>query len=405
MAGKGKQVTKKPADGPPGTRRTAQKKSLRRPEHTSSRTKAKKTASTQKMLASLNNLFTNEAGQPLSVTLQQQLGGHFDQPLDHIRVHSSAKAKLAAMTLGARAFTLGSNIAFEGPVNPSTADGYGTLIHEVAHALQQRHAQPTSMPVVDPSRAHERQAQQGIHTHNLLAQQAVQRQVAGVGEAPTVRFAQLSANTYQIIAGGVRLGSLRVEGVNSSGSEWFGPAHIVQSDSAGHRINIGLIHTPGVTVSFHPRSEADVLPLLESRHLFYPDVEDITVPAGTTPAQFGARMMESAQALSHPPVTEMTMVAPDVRVESSEIYVSRPREAREETEPEQTTESSTDEAWGFGTMLLHTIMGEWEEDPYISSILLDTSILRWVGCENFLPPTGKNGFNWVVICGCVTWMR
>jgi uncharacterized protein DUF4157 len=58
---------------------------------------------------------------------------------DSIRVHhAGADADLACRTLGARAFTVGSDIYFAaGEFRPGTRDGLWLLAHEVAHVVQQ----------------------------------------------------------------------------------------------------------------------------------------------------------------------------------------------------------------------------------------------------------------------------
>src|SRR5580704_11064304 len=62
---------------------------------------------------------------------------------DSIRVHHSdiagADGDLACRALGARAFTIGTDIYFAaGEFRPHTRDGLWLLAHEVAHVVQQR---------------------------------------------------------------------------------------------------------------------------------------------------------------------------------------------------------------------------------------------------------------------------
>jgi len=58
---------------------------------------------------------------------------------DSIRVHyAGADADQACLALGARAFTVGSDIYFAaGAFRPETRDGMWLLAHEVAHVVQQ----------------------------------------------------------------------------------------------------------------------------------------------------------------------------------------------------------------------------------------------------------------------------
>ena len=57
---------------------------------------------------------------------------------DSIRVHRSPGGDLACQALGARAFTVGTDIYFAaGAFRPDTRDGLWLLAHEVAHVVQQ----------------------------------------------------------------------------------------------------------------------------------------------------------------------------------------------------------------------------------------------------------------------------
>ncbi len=326
------------------------------------------------MAAALNNLVSQESGLPLSRPVRRRLereaGTDFD--LDPVRVHSSRRVRAAVRALHAEACTLGKHIAFSSAVNASASSGYATLLHEIAHTNQQYHAWPVQQPAVDPSPHLERAARRGDRITSRLSAQAVQRQETRSGPAPRIRFARLSATAFQVIVGGVRIGSVRVRGETPDGAQWFHPAHVIQSGRDGYVVDIGLVHTPGVTVSFYARNENEVMPLLEERSIYYPSVESIQVPAGTTPQEFGAQLSDLAGQLTRSPVTEMDMEAPSVEVGAAEIYRSRP--ARTDQEPQQQPGEQAEEEWNIGTMLLHTLMGEWEEDPYISSIVLDTGI-------------------------------
>jgi hypothetical protein len=59
------------------------------------------------------------------------------QPLDHVRIHRGASADSAARSLGAQAFTVGSDVYFaNGSYAPGTADGDRRLGHELTHVAQ-----------------------------------------------------------------------------------------------------------------------------------------------------------------------------------------------------------------------------------------------------------------------------
>lgn len=81
------------------------------------------------------SLFANR-GRPLDDRARAQFDGQF-AGLDAVRVHDDAEGALAATALGARAFTVGGDIAFgQGRYAPGTAEGNHLLAHELAHVAQ-----------------------------------------------------------------------------------------------------------------------------------------------------------------------------------------------------------------------------------------------------------------------------
>jgi hypothetical protein len=62
----------------------------------------------------------------------------FGHEFGRVRVHSDSAADRAAKLVGARAFTLGSDIAFaRGEYRPGSAEGRALLAHELVHVMQQ----------------------------------------------------------------------------------------------------------------------------------------------------------------------------------------------------------------------------------------------------------------------------
>ncbi|WP_325308495.1 DUF4157 domain-containing protein [Longimicrobium sp.] len=71
---------------------------------------------------------------PVRRAMEQRLGHDFGR----VRVHSDARAAAAAAGVGARAFTLGSDVVFgAGEYSPHTPAGRRLLQHELAHVVQQ----------------------------------------------------------------------------------------------------------------------------------------------------------------------------------------------------------------------------------------------------------------------------
>lgn len=100
-------------------------------------------------------------GHPLPQPARALVGPGFD--LSRVRVHIDADAAASADALGARAYTVGTHIAF-GPNQyaPGTSSGQALLAHELAHVLQQREvtsSPPRTLELGSPSHPAEREAE------------------------------------------------------------------------------------------------------------------------------------------------------------------------------------------------------------------------------------------------------
>ncbi len=81
------------------------------------------------------------AGTPLPGSERAFFEPRFGEDFSSVRIHVGGGADLAARVLGARAFTLGSDIGFAaGEYRPGDSEGRRLLAHELAHTLQQGHA-------------------------------------------------------------------------------------------------------------------------------------------------------------------------------------------------------------------------------------------------------------------------
>ena len=85
----------------------------------------------------------SSGGAPLSPGLRAYFEPRFGRDLSHVRVHTNAGAASAARDIGARAYTLGSDIAFAtGEYAPASPAGRQLVAHELAHVAQQGEAAP-----------------------------------------------------------------------------------------------------------------------------------------------------------------------------------------------------------------------------------------------------------------------
>jgi Domain of unknown function (DUF4157) len=77
-------------------------------------------------------------GQPLDVPTRAYFEPRFGYNLSGVRVHTDGRAAASAASIGASAYTAGSNIAFAtGRYDPATSLGRSLLAHELAHVVQQ----------------------------------------------------------------------------------------------------------------------------------------------------------------------------------------------------------------------------------------------------------------------------
>lgn len=79
-----------------------------------------------------------EPGAPLEPTTRAELEPRFQHDFSRVRVHTDPRAAASAQAHGARAYTVGSHIAFgPGGYAPHTTEGRQAIAHELAHVVQQ----------------------------------------------------------------------------------------------------------------------------------------------------------------------------------------------------------------------------------------------------------------------------
>jgi outer membrane protein OmpA-like peptidoglycan-associated protein len=77
-------------------------------------------------------------GRPLASDVRAQLEPRFGHDFGNVRVHTDAAGAATAGALDARAYTVGSDVAFAaGQYAPETAAGRELIAHELAHVVQQ----------------------------------------------------------------------------------------------------------------------------------------------------------------------------------------------------------------------------------------------------------------------------
>jgi hypothetical protein len=105
-------------------------------------------------------------GRPLEPALRGQMEASFGHDFSRVRVHTDTRAGESARAVGARAYTVGSDV-----VLGTGGQGRETLAHELAHVVQQSGAGATSgtLPIAAPGGRHEQEAEAAAKTAGRAA--------------------------------------------------------------------------------------------------------------------------------------------------------------------------------------------------------------------------------------------
>lgn len=77
-------------------------------------------------------------GQPLDKTTKNFMESRFKHDFSQIRIHTDTKSNMAAQSVGANAFTLGSSIVFRSGQYNNSSSSKHLLAHELTHTIQQQ---------------------------------------------------------------------------------------------------------------------------------------------------------------------------------------------------------------------------------------------------------------------------
>lgn len=127
-----------------------------------------------------------EPGRPLDATTRTFFERRFRRSLTGVRIHDDAKSSSSAAELGARAYTVGSDIVFDTEgYRPHEPAGLSLLAHELVHVIQRANSAHTvrRAPCRSPSQcAVATPGDTGRFTERAAAQQAATAR--GLGAAP-----------------------------------------------------------------------------------------------------------------------------------------------------------------------------------------------------------------------------
>ena len=146
------------------------------------------------------------APRSLPTSLQQAFGASLGADLGGVRIHTGAAAAESAGSLGARAYTVGSDIYFaDGGYDPDSPAGQHLLAHEVAHTVQQSGAATApqcKLEVSAPGDAHE-----------VEADRAADAMVTGAPASVSPAGAGIARKTEAELGGSVSVGDQGLESV------------------------------------------------------------------------------------------------------------------------------------------------------------------------------------------------
>lgn len=129
-------------------------------------------------------------GSPLEPTVRTDMESRLGHDFGDVKVHTDAAAHDSARSVGAHAYTVGSNVVFQRDAyDPSSQAGRTTLAHELTHVVQQRSGPVEGTPsgggvsVSDPGDRFERAAADNA-TRVMSDPAPVQRQDEAEEEEP-----------------------------------------------------------------------------------------------------------------------------------------------------------------------------------------------------------------------------
>jgi hypothetical protein len=142
-------------------------------------------------------------GTPLEDSTRTSMEDRFGQSFDDVRVHTDTRASQSAESVGANAYTVGSDIVFRsGQFDASSPTGQRTIAHELAHVVQQRAGPvdgteaPGGIKLSDPSDKFEQAAEQ---TASEIMSTPAAAQTATPADASAQRELDEDADAVQML--------------------------------------------------------------------------------------------------------------------------------------------------------------------------------------------------------------
>jgi hypothetical protein len=175
-------------------------------------------------------------GRPLDAPTRELMESRFGHDFGNVRVHTDAGAADAARSVGARAYTSGSDIVFDsGEYAPASSEGRRLIAHELTHVVQQRGTAPGRMIQRDERPRVRTPRPPSVNTQ-LANLQAGQQQLAQRQEVLTKQQAATALDLRWRAQFGERLASyrqaiLRITGGLEDASQGFQAAQVAQAQT------------------------------------------------------------------------------------------------------------------------------------------------------------------------------
>lgn len=126
----------------------------------------------------VHDVLASGSGAALDAPVRADMERAFGTDFSEVRVHTDDRAHRSAESVGAQAYTVGSEVVFrQGGYDPGSAAGRHVLAHELAHVVQQRQGPVDGtdigggVAVSDPDDRFEREA--AATADSLMAQRAL----------------------------------------------------------------------------------------------------------------------------------------------------------------------------------------------------------------------------------------
>ena len=128
-------------------------------------------AGDEEQASPVHDVVGSGGGSPLDEGTRSSMESAFGQSFEDVRIHTDDRASKSAESVGANAYTVGTDVVFKsGQYDPGSSGGQRTLAHELSHVVQQSQGPVDGtqaaggIRISDPSDRFERAADQTANT-------------------------------------------------------------------------------------------------------------------------------------------------------------------------------------------------------------------------------------------------